>query len=125
MASFRLLEGYDAWDRFYTAEPLKLDHLRARNESKNLEYKLKLDKDMLIASIDVPGVDIKDITIEVQERYLTITASREGQRQTTSFCINTDYDISLAEARLNSGVLKVFCPKRAAPVKKTIPISHG
>lgn len=92
----------------------------------------------IIVTVDLPGVDKKDINIEVQGDQLEISAEKkyeaeeEGKgyirreraynRFYKSMRLPAEVDETKAEATLNNGVLEIRLPKIKAAKARTIPV---
>ena len=89
----------------------------------------------IIAKVDLPGVAKKDIVLEIQDRFLTITAEcpfdeeighyirreRFYQRYEGAINLPVDIDEEKASAKLSNGVLTVTLPKKE-PEKRAVEI---
>lgn len=83
-------------------------------------------KEELVVKVDLPGVSKKDIILEIQDHYLTITAEcpyddeaghyirreRFYQRYEGAINLPVDIDEEKACAKLSNGVLTVILPKK-------------
>jgi HSP20 family protein len=87
--------------------------------------------------LEVPGLGPEDLTIEAQERRLTISGKREArepaegrflrrERQTGEFSrsleLPEDADLTKAEASYRHGVLAVRVPKREDAKPRRVPV---
>ena len=88
--------------------------------------------------IDVPGFDKKDINIECKNGYLTVTAKRESNEESSdknyirkersygeysrSFYLG-DVDAELINAKFNNGILCITVPKEEKETKRIIEIN--
>lgn len=94
--------------------------------------------------IDLPGYKKKDISVEIKEGYLTISASKESEtedkdergtfirkerfsgKSSRSFYIGEDVNDDDIKAKFEDGVLKIIAPKKIeqpkVEEKKTITI---
>ena len=97
-----------------------------------------MNDEELVITVDLPGVDKKDIHTNVNNNHLTITAKREstekqendryflmeresGEFERTVRLPNT-VDSSKAKAKFNNGVLTISLPKSEAALKTEIEI---
>ncbi len=93
--------------------------------------------DDLVMRLDVPGVDPKDIKIQIEGDVLTVEAQRETQRSTKgswlrrergfervarSFVLPGTVDTSKCEATGEHGVLTVKLPKREEAKPRSITV---
>lgn len=92
----------------------------------------------IIITVDLPGVDKKDINIEVQGDLLEISAEKKFEAEEErkgyirreraynkfykSMRLPAEVDESRAEASLNNGVLEIKLPKVKAAKARTIPV---
>lgn len=90
-------------------------------------------------SLDVPGVEQNNITIDIKENILTLKGERkdrfkndEGEFETVasftkSFQIPKDTNLDELDANLDHGVLDIVIPKLrpVEPVAKTIQVGIG
>lgn len=80
---------------------------------------------------ELPGVDKKDVDIQLENAVLTITAKRKvkqgDQEQTAQFSrtltISDDIDPDKVSAKLEDGVLHVTLPKAEARKPKAITVN--
>lgn len=75
-------------------------------------------------SLDVPGIKINDLSVEIKDGILHVSGKREGYPDTSKlFRIdNESVDIDKMEAKLTHGVLELKAPKKAKSEARTIPI---
>ena len=92
----------------------------------------------LIVETELPGVDPKDVTLQVEGDVLTIRGERKHQKEDpgkTTYCQECSYGVferqvrlpmgvesEKAEATFDKGVLKVTLPKKPASRPKAMPI---
>ena len=90
--------------------------------------------------VDLPGVKIEDVKIEMQEDRLVVSGNRHGvptgegtsvhrkERTTGAFSrsirLPKQLDVEKIEAKFDNGVLQVTLPKQAKPVPRTIEIKQ-
>ncbi len=95
-------------------------------------------KDSLVAKIEVPGMDPKDIQISLQENLLTIKGEKKQEKEekderyhrversygafTRSVRLPVAVDASRVNATFKNGLLAVTLPKTPAAKGTTIPI---
>ncbi len=88
--------------------------------------------------IDLPGVEVKDIDVQLQKGELTLKVdrpeapSREGERWlrrergtgsfTRTLSLSVDVDPARVEAQLSEGVLRVRLPKAKPMLPRTVPV---
>lgn len=92
-------------------------------------------------SLDVPGVEVKDIDISVSGRLITVSGEKKASMEATtggiyhsertygsfsrSISLPFDIDAGKVKAKLDNGVLTVTVSKPAGAVKPTRKISIG
>lgn len=87
------------------------------------------DSDVVTLDIEVPGVPKSDISVELADGALTVTARKRlrGSEGTSSlrktFHIGDDVHGEKAEASLKDGVLSIRLPKRAERKPRQIAIA--
>ena len=95
------------------------------------------DKEFLV-DVEVPGMDKKDIKVEVRDNTLTIFGERTNERKTEttetyrvernygkferSFSLPETVDGGKVTAKYNNGVLEIALPKTEKAKPKEIPI---
>ena len=133
-------EFFNDWDREFRHMDRKL---YGRNAAREMRTDVHEHEDHYEVDVDVPGFKKDEITLELQNGYLTVTAAKGLDQDTTtrkgkvirqeryagalqrSFYVGdalTEADIT---AKLEHGVLSLTIPKkeaRALPEKKTIMI---
>lgn len=111
----------------YDPAPLTKDNKPAKK--KNQE---DWNKDFRV-SLDLPGVKVNDLQINVDQGVLNISGfrrilSRDGEtskrnRFNYSVQVEDDTDLSKIHANLSDGVLVITAPKKARPEPLVVPIS--
>lgn len=102
---------------------------------------VKEEKDRYLAFVDLPGVDSKDIDIEMDGHTLTIKGERKAQNEDQSenyfrierahgkfcrqFSLPDTIDSKAIEAKTKQGVLTIILPKLVAPTTQKIEIQEG
>ena len=95
--------------------------------------------DAYVAEIELPGVALEDLSVEVAGPRLTVTGERKERervgilRRRTRTVGRFNYEVILpgdveedgVEATLEDGVLTVRVPKPAGHRPRRIPVSHG
>ena len=95
-------------------------------------------KDEIVLRADLPGLDQKDIRVNVENGMLTISGSRQGEQEakeddyyccerwsgsfTRSMALPAGIDAEKIKATFKNGVLEVHVPKAAQPAGKSIEI---
>jgi HSP20 family molecular chaperone IbpA len=91
----------------------------------------------MVLVADLPGVKKEDLTIDVEQNQLTLTARRtrvdekrgqlvagefRGFDYQRAFLLSQDIDAEKITAELSNGVLRVALPKRSAAVPRKIEV---
>lgn len=120
------------FERFWS-NPMALTENQDRwfGDFSKLEFTPKLDvtddKDFLRVTLEVPGVDMKDLDVEVQDGVLTISGEKKQEATTNeegcyhtersygffrrAIPLPTEVETAKAEAKFDRGVLIVKLPK--------------
>ena len=113
----------------------------ALSENKQLSQRVPYDvhetDDFYQLSLDIPGIDPKNIQLKVQENTLHISANEDKQsknmksqrRVSTSFSLPHHVEVSKISANMENGVMDIVLPKKKSAQLKEIPVqsssSHG
>jgi len=79
-------------------------------------------KDSLLAYVELPGVDKKDIQLSVTDESLTISVEREKRRYYKEVSLPTKVKPETAKANYKNGVLEVTFEKAIKQSKKQIKV---
>jgi len=114
--------------------------LSVQNERKalTLEFDISETEDHIIVKTDLPGIDLKDLDIEVVDRVLTLKGNKKEEheektehyrrieRRFGSFCrsllLPDNVEAEKIEAAYKDGVLKVTIPKSESAKPKKIEV---
>jgi HSP20 family protein len=96
------------------------------------------DKEEIVCWAELPGMDIKDVEIRLEDSTLTIQGERKLWREdkkenyqrvesnygafARSFSLPSTIDRDRIRAEFKNGILEIHIPKRAEAKGKTIPI---
>lgn len=96
------------------------------------------DKDAFLLSLDLPGIDQKDVKINIDNNTLTISGTRKLEHEekkenyqrieslfgtfSRSFTLPATVDAEKIDANVDSGVLKIRLPKREESKPRQIEI---
>ena len=78
----------------------------------SLPIQVGSDDDHVYASVDLPGVDPKDVDLTFERGTLSISGQRGGQTYRYSVGLGDEIDPSSIEAELDKGVLMVSAARR-------------
>lgn len=98
-------------------------------------------KDFYLISVDLPGVDLKDVKVNVEQGRLTIEGSRHYENKSDdgmfkrfersygnfqrSFQLPQNVDEGKIQARCENGVLEVMVPKAEVAKGRSIQVEGG
>ena len=91
------------WDAFFEQPPFQ----PAR---RGLSYQIKSEDDAVVAEVEVPGVDPKDVKVRVEGRAVHV----ETPRGNSYFTIGSRVDSEHVTASIRHGLLSLRVPKREA-----------
>ena len=113
----------------------------ALSENKKFSQKVPYDVDetdeFYRLSLDIPGIDPKNIRLKVQENTLHISANEDKQNKnmkshrqiSTSFSLPYHVEASKISANVENGVMDIVLPKKKSAQLKEIPVqsnsAHG
>src|SRR2546423_7701503 len=99
------------------------------------------DEHNVTLKIEVPGIDEKDIDVQIENNLLTVHGERKFEKEekeenfrrverqygsfTRSFTLPTTVDSEHVSAHYDKGVLKISLPKKAEAKPKQIKVSVG
>ncbi len=125
-----------AFERLWR-EAIKLPKL-PKLELKEPAVDVKEEKDKVIITADIPGMDKKDIIVEVAENYVHILARKKSEvkierkgffQQERSFRgyeriipLPCSVKAEEAKAEYKNGVLKIEIPKKEVKAKKAVKV---
>jgi len=131
----RSLRELLSWDPFQEMAPL----LPMDVHRMIPPFEVRETKDRFVFLADLPGMEAKDIEINLTGNRLNITGTRvdktekeEGEyyarertygRFTRSFTLPEGADLNAVQANLNAGVLTIVFPKVPAVQPKKIPVT--
>jgi HSP20 family molecular chaperone IbpA len=98
------------WDDFFNQEQ-PLYQRRA-----GLSYQIKSEDEAVIAEVEVPGVNPKDVKIRVEGRAVHV----ETPRGNAYFTIGSRVDIDHVTATIRHGLLSLRVPKREAKMVEVV-----
>jgi len=90
-------------------------------------------EDVIEIQMDLPGVQLDDLTIETKDGTLTISGTRQLHDNDTrwsgsferSYRLSDQLDLEGIEAKLEAGVLTVSVPRRPEAQPRRIAITSG
>jgi HSP20 family protein len=94
--------------------------------------------DAIVVNAELPGIDKKDVKVDVRDGVLTISGERKYEKDvkeenvhriersygsfTRSFSLPSHVDVNKVEAKLDNGVLEVRLPKTDTAKPKSISV---
>jgi HSP20 family protein len=131
---FEMMRDLMRWDPFAEAAPI----LGAREGAFSPAFEVKESGDAYLFKADLPGIEEKDLDVQLTGNRLTISGKREEERReeeeryyayersygsfSRSFTLPEGVDPEHAEAQLASGVLTISLPKRPELKPKKIEV---
>jgi HSP20 family protein len=95
-------------------------------------------KDAIIVKVEIPGIDEKDVAVEIENNILTLRGERKLEKETEekgyrriersygnfsrSFTLPANVDTTKIAAFFNNGLLEVTIPKKEAARPRTINV---
>jgi HSP20 family molecular chaperone IbpA len=92
------------WDQFFETSPTY------NSNRRGLSYQIKSEDDAVVAEVEVPGVNPKDVAVRVEGRAVHV----ETPRGNAYFTIGSRVDIDHVTATIHHGLLSLRVPKREA-----------
>lgn len=86
------------WDTFF----------QDSNQRRGLSYEIKSEDDCVVAEVEIPGVDPKDVKVRIEGRAVHV----ETPRGNAYFTIGSRVDGDNVTATLRHGLLSLKVPKR-------------
>lgn len=143
-----MLTRFNRWDPFEDLSALRnqMDHLFARlNPAEDIEptswaplSDILETKDEVIIKTELPGIDEKDVNVELENGVLTIAGERQAEKKTEdkgyrrversygkffrSFTLPTNVDPDKINAKFEKGLLEVHVPKQENAKPRSIKI---
>ena len=99
------------WDDFFRNQPRF-----PVTQQQGLSYQIKSEDDAVIAEVEVPGVNPKDVKIRVEGRAVHV----ETPRGNAYFTIGSRVDIDHVTASIRHGLLSLRVPKREAKMVEVV-----
>lgn len=131
---FQVMNELLRWDPFTDLVRPGLTRLGTFTPS----FDVRETADAFVLTADMPGVNEKDLDIQLTNNRLTISGKRESEREekgetyyraerswgsfARSFTLPTEIDANKVTAELKSGVLTVQLPRQAAVQPKKIAV---
>ena len=94
--------------------------------------------DALIVEAELPGIERKDVKVDIKDGVLTISGERKYEKETEeenvhrmervygrftrSFSLPNNVDVDKVEAKLKDGVLRIRLPKKETARARTVEI---
>ena len=135
----RRRNDFDLFDRMFLDDPF----FSGERESKLMKTDIKEKKDKYIIEMDLPGYEKENISLEINDGYLMISAKtnqNKGEKEegkyvrkerfvgecSRSFYVGENIKEEDIKASFKNGILKIEVPKKEErkelPEKKHIPI---
>ena len=143
MANIRRYENAPLWDPFEMMRELFEGQREPQRAVQTFvpQFEVKETGDGYTFKADLPGVEEKDLDINLAGNRLTVSGKREAENRkegetfyayersfgsfSRTFTLPKDVDESHIDAALKNGVLTLHLPKRAELQPKKISLSKG
>lgn len=107
------------------------DRFADRESVNSFPVNIYEDKDNYYATAELPGIDKKDIKIELENAVLTISGERKvRERENKSCCtfsrsitVGDNIDSSMVNANLQDGILTITLPRHEERKPRSITVS--
>lgn len=135
---FRTMRELMRWDPFSGAWP---SWPAEAQDVWGVAFDVKETQDAFVFKADVPGMDIKDIEVKLQNNRLSISGKREQEKTdkgdtyytyersygsfARSFTLPEGIDVDKISADLKDGVLTLRLPKKPEAKPKQISVKSG
>lgn len=93
-----------------------------RHTSSTAEAKTTVKDNELHLSIDLPGVKLADLSVQIEGRGIKITGKRKGEEFKHTYTLSKEYDPETTSALLEDGVLTLSFTKTAAMTSRKIEV---
>lgn len=122
-------------------EPFVLSRTPVMAAEWSLPLELQETEKEIVVKADVPGVDSKDISLDIEDRVLTIKGEKKSEKEekdesgkccysertygsfARSVSLSSEVDMENVKAALKDGVLTITLPKKEDEKKKQIKIN--
>jgi HSP20 family protein len=135
---YRMIRNLMGWDPFREMAPLWPEE---RAAAYLPAFEVKETKDGFVFKADLPGLQEKDLDIQLTGNRLTLTGKREAEQQeqsdtyflyersygsfTRAFTLPDGVDADHIRAELKDGVLNLVLPKKPEMQPKKIAVKAG
>lgn len=135
LSPLRLWRDVMRWDPFAEMLPSWAEEERALFSP---DFDVKETKDAFVFKADLPGIDPKDVDVQMTENRLTVTGKREQEKEeksdtmyrrersygsfSRSFTLPSGVDSDKIDADLKNGVLTLRVPKKPEAKPKQVNV---
>ena len=135
----RIMRALLSWDPFHELSPSYLPSFGGGEQQLMTAFDVKDTPEAFIFQADVPGVQEKDLEIQLHGNRLTIRGKRETEQKKSgetyytyersfgsfarTFTLPDSADTEAVKADLKDGVLNVTVPKKAKEQPRTIAVN--
>jgi HSP20 family protein len=134
----RMMRNLMSWDPFREMAPLRSED---RGQSFLPAFEVKETKDAFVFRADLPGIQDKDLEIQLVGNRLTVSGKREAEHEdkedtffvyersygsfVRSFTLPDGVDVEHIRAESKDGVLNLVLPKKPEAMPRKIAIRAG
>jgi HSP20 family protein len=135
---FQSMRELMRWDPFQAMWPSRAVEPR---EALQAAFDVKETKEAFVFKADVPGIDVKDVEVKIQQNRLTISGKREQEKTEQgetyyayersygsfirSFTLPEGVDADNIAAELKEGVLTLTLPKKPEMKPRRVAVKNG
>jgi HSP20 family protein len=113
------------FDTFFQRNALVFDNLFPQINHSTLSSTLRAEPKQVVFSIDLPGINPKDINLSIQNRTLCVTTPKKSQAYFSyHFLLPDTADSEKITAKAKHGVLEIIIPKAEKMPSKNVIIQE-
>lgn len=120
-----LIQFNKEFDTLFQRNALVFDNLLSQIDHGTLSSTLKEGPKQFVFSIDLPGINPKDINLSIQNRTLCVTTTKKSQAYFSyRFLLPDTADSEKITAKAKHGVLEITIPKAEKVQSKSVVIQE-
>ena len=116
-----MLKTHDIFDTFRILDDL-YSPLSSKTRSMSSVYRVETKDDKLTLSIDLPGVKLKDHTVQTTGRDLKVSGKLRGEDFKYHYTLSKEYNPESVAATLEDGVLTLSFDKITSASTRTVQV---
>ena len=103
-------------------EDLFVDFFNVKKNQWAPDVEIKEEEKEFVINVELPGIDNKDVKVEVKGKLLTIEVEKKNRMFARSFTLPPSVDSEKIEALLDKGVLTIKISKTPEKVSRKVEI---